>query len=179
MTEEKSGDQWRLWRLLFDLCCHSRSCETDVQCKKGCKCWVRLDCEDPPQTSRSAKLGEGNGEYSADSSQEEDEIEEEEDVQESSNEKNPEGYQNAVSTYNFILLLEISDVKRVLMNGRCGLYRRNPRVDRKTWLYLVYGVVFFYPVLRVSEVIFQEAVVADTILVRLISVFSDGSCALY
>ena len=106
---------------------------------------------------------------------------EEEDVQESSNEKNPEGYQNAVSTWNFILVLEISYVKRVLINDWCRLYRRNPGVDRKTWLYLVHGVIFLYPVLRVSEVIFQEAVVADTILVcsKTDECLSDESCALY
>ena len=170
MTEGKSGDHWRLWRFLSDVCCHLRSCETDVQCKKGCKCWVRLDCEDPPETF---------SEYSADSSEEEED--EEEDVQESSNEKNPEGYQNAVSTWNFILVLEISYVKRVLINDWCRLYRRNPGVDRKTWLYLVHGMVFLYPVLRVSEVIFQEAVVADTILVcsKTDECLSDESCALY
>ena len=155
MTEGKSGDQWRLWRFLSDLCCHLRSCETDVQCKKGCKCWVRLDCEDPPETF---------SEYSADSSEEE---EEEEDVQESSNEKNPEGYQNAVSTWNFILVLEISYVKRVLMNDWCRLYRCKPGVDRQTWWYVVVHGLFFYLLLRlrVSKVVFQEAVVADTILV--------------
>ena len=85
MTEEKSGEQWRLWRFLSDVSCHSRSCEVDVQCKEGCKCWVRVDCEDPPQTSTPGKLGE----YSDYDSKEE-EVEEE-----SSNEK---GYQNAVST---------------------------------------------------------------------------------
>ena len=95
------------------MCCDHRSCQTDVQCKEACKCWVSLKCEDPPKKFRSATLDEGHGENSSDSP----ELEEEEDVegQDYSNEKTDAGYQNAVSVTLFSCL-KISDVKRVLTN---------------------------------------------------------------
>ena len=96
-----------------DLCCHPRSCQTDVQCKEACKCWVSLECEDPPKTMEevSAKPARETADYAQNKEEEEvdeedenyeedvDEKEEQEDVQDSSMEKTHvgEGYQNAVS----------------------------------------------------------------------------------
>ena len=78
--------------------CRHRSCQTEVQCKEACKCWVSLQCEDPPtpppKKFRSAVLDEGEGEHSSDENVEE---EEDENGQDYSNEKNNDGYQNAVS----------------------------------------------------------------------------------
>ena len=55
------------------------------------------------------------------------------------------------------------------MNRRGGLYRNHPGVDGKTWWYLHRSRLFLYlllRLLRVSKVIFEEAVVVDTILVK-------------
>ena len=94
--------------MLTDLSCHHRSCRTDVQCKEACKCWVSVECEDPPKKFRSAMLDEGEGKHSSDENgeQEEEEDDEEEEDEENgqdySNEKTNEGYQNAVSRTLFL-----------------------------------------------------------------------------
>ena len=161
-----------------------RTCETDLQCKERCKCWVSLECEDPPETTKAPALTEAFSDYSQEST-----------------------YQNAVS--QFIVSI-ISDVERwcwghwhrhqsrvdgerswwyldllwLLILSLCKSWHwGRPRIDGEgSWWYLDWFLLL--SIVWVPEIILEEAVVVDavlkemmiTLLLSRVTLFSRPDC---
>ena len=141
-----------------------RSCETDLQCKERCKCWVSLECEDPPETTKAPALTEAFSDYSQEST-----------------------YQNAVSQFIVSIISDVErwcwghwhrhqsrvdgerswwylDLLRLLILSLCKSWHwGRPRIDGEgSWWYLDWFLLL--SIVWVPEIILEEAVVVDAVL---------------